>query len=338
MDLQTRQLRHFVVLAEELHFTRAAARLHLAQQALSSQIARLEEQVGARLFERTTRSVALTDAGAALLEETRHALVALDRGIRAARSHQRRHASVLRLGFMVSAALELTRPIVHEFEESHPGIKLEMEEFRYDDPSVGLATGDVEVALLRPPLSTPNLEFEVLFVEPRVIAVPDDDPIAARPAVSVHEILDRPLFYPRSNDPLWTAFWMLEDHREGRRAPLATCVTTLAEEIEGVATGKGFVITALAAARYAAHPGVTFVPIEDIPGSEAAVGWRADRETWAVTEFIDVAKQVRDRERALIERITGVPGQRDRCPEGSAQSRSLVYARTGDGAPGRITL
>src|SRR4030088_1556010 len=110
VDVQTRRLRYFVALAQELHFSRAAARLHIAQQALSKQIRELEENVGAQLLQRSTRKVELTPAGAAFLKAAHAALAAFDDGVQDARRLARGDAGTLRLGYVVGGALELTRP------------------------------------------------------------------------------------------------------------------------------------------------------------------------------------------------------------------------------------
>src|SRR5258705_7219567 len=123
VDLQTRRLRYFVALAEELHFSRTAARLHIAQQALSKQIRELEETLGAQLLERSTRNVQLTPAGAAFLEAARATLAALDDGVEAARRLARGDAGTLRLGYVVGGAPQLPRPILDELPPRHPRVR-----------------------------------------------------------------------------------------------------------------------------------------------------------------------------------------------------------------------
>lgn len=109
-----------MAVAEELHFSRAAARVHLAQQALSREIKELEDELGAKLLERTTRKVALTPAGEVFLEGARAALAVLDDAASAARRAARGLAGTLRLGYVPGAALELTPLILTEFAERHP--------------------------------------------------------------------------------------------------------------------------------------------------------------------------------------------------------------------------
>ncbi|HWO17519.1 MAG TPA: LysR family transcriptional regulator, partial [Kofleriaceae bacterium] len=114
------RLRAFLAVADEQSFTRAAARLHVAQQALSATVRRLERELGARLFERTTREVRLTPAGEAMLDAARRALGELERGISEARRIERRGRGSLSVGVMAGAALELTDPILAAFARELP--------------------------------------------------------------------------------------------------------------------------------------------------------------------------------------------------------------------------
>lgn len=124
-----RKLRYFAVLAEERNFTRAAARLFIAQQSLSRQIRDLEDEIGAVLLYRTTRSVELTPAGEAFLARVRSALASFDAGIEEARRHNAGTVGRLRIGFGMGAALELTPHILEEFGKQFPGVDIEMREF-----------------------------------------------------------------------------------------------------------------------------------------------------------------------------------------------------------------
>lgn len=304
MDLHTRQLRYFVVVAEELHFTRAAARLFVAQQSLSTQIRQLEERVGATLLRRTTRSVGLTPAGELFLSEARQALAALDRAIDGARDIKNGRSGTLSLGFMVSAALELTAPILAEFARRYPNVRVDLHEYPYDDPSVGLASRAVDIGFVRMPIALPEARFETLFVEPRAICVSTTHRLAGRESVSVAEVLDEATVAPRCSDPAWTSFWLLEEYRNGTPANVAFRTATLLEELEAIALGQPYtMITAMAAARYAPRPGVRFIPIDDIVGSEVALGWRADRATELVRAFVKTALDVRDHEVDLVAHI-----------------------------------
>src|SRR5215208_7188488 len=123
VNVELRQLRYFVAVADELHFTRAAERLHIAQQPLSAAIARLERQLGARLLERTTRRVGLTEAGAALLEPARAALQAAEAAVDAVRAVATGEAGDVSLGLCSSAWYGLG-DLFEALRERHPGLRL----------------------------------------------------------------------------------------------------------------------------------------------------------------------------------------------------------------------
>src|SRR3954469_13350669 len=126
VDLDTRLLRAFVAVAEELSFTRAAKRLFIAQQALSSQVQQLEARLGVKLFERTTRRVALTAAGERLLPAAREALAALDAGLGELEALRRSERATLRVGLSGTAMVPLVGEIIGRFAERHPAGELEV--------------------------------------------------------------------------------------------------------------------------------------------------------------------------------------------------------------------
>jgi DNA-binding transcriptional LysR family regulator len=303
MDVTVRKLRYFAVVAEERHFTRAAAKLFVAQQSLSRQIRDLEDEIGALLFYRTTRSVELTPAGEAFLVRVQSALASLDAGIEEARRHDAGAVGHLRIGFGLGAALELTPFIVEEFSRQFPGVEIEMREFGLPDQSAGLSEHWADVAIIRPPLADPDIVAHVLFEEPRVLTVSVRHPLATRDTVSVADILDVPLAVGRSTDEEYRRFWSLGDFRTGMTEPLLTPSTSNTEEIELVAAGLACTINPAAIMRYLPHAGVRYIPIVDVPGSVVAIAWLRDRVSPLAVAFNRIAAEVRDRE---VETIDGI--------------------------------
>lgn len=303
MDVHTRKIRHFIVVAEELHFSRAAARLFIAQQALSKQVRELEDAVGTRLFARTTRNVELTPAGEAFLAAARAAIAALDAGVDTARERAFGEVGLLKVGFVIGAALELTTPIFEEFRARHPEIELELHEFPFSDSSAGLADGQSDVALIRPPISGPAYHSEPLFTEPRVVGVASTHHLAGRTSVSVRELLDEPIVIGRSADAVWRGYWMLDDYRDGQPPKKVIETASHTEEVALVAAGVACTITVAGAARYTPHPGVRYLPITDIPGSVLAAAWSSGHHSPVRERFVDVARAVRDRDTELLKTI-----------------------------------
>lgn len=294
MDINTRQLRYFVAVAEELNFTRAAGRLHLAQQSLSAQIRHLEQAIGAALFRRTTRSVELTAAGAAFLVDARAMLATLDRSVRETRQIEANESGVLTIGTGEGGALTLTESILTEFRASHPGVRIDLKTYSYADPSAGLADGSVDVAYLRLPIGGGDwLRSERLLIEPRVVMLPSSHRLAGRSVLGAAELVDEPIIGHLCTDQTWIDFWSLAEHRRERPARFVGAAASVLEEAQCVGAGLGCVVT-VASARWLPAPGVTLVPLADVRGSELAVGWRADRETDLVRSFAAAARAVRD--------------------------------------------
>src|SRR5919198_2934507 len=138
VDLDTRLLRAFVTVADELNFTRAAGRLFLAQQALSAQVRQLEARLGVQLFERTTRRVSLTPAGERLLPHARATLDALDEGIRELDAARRAERATLRVGLSGAAMVPVVGETLRRFAERHPDVELVVSNAGLNQPSAGL--------------------------------------------------------------------------------------------------------------------------------------------------------------------------------------------------------
>lgn len=310
IEIHTRKLTYFVAVAEELHFSRAAERVHLAQQALSRQIKELESLVGAKLLDRTTRKVTLTPAGEAFLEGARAALTALEDAAAAARRAARGLAGTLRLGYVPGAALELTPFILAEFAERHPDVVVEMQEFPVHDSSAGLASGATDLAFVRLPKGIPNIETEVLFVDPVVAMVPSSHHLVGRGSVSARELVADPITNGDTLDEAYRAFWCLDAARDGSTKARLIPINSITEEAQLVAAGAAIAVTSTVVMHYMPMPGVEFLAIEDWPGSAIALAWHRGERSPLVAQFLDVALAVRDRESELVHTMEHRPTTR----------------------------
>src|SRR4051812_15015423 len=191
MDL--RHLRYFVAVAEELHFRRAAERLHVAQPAVSEQIRKLEAELGVTLLQRTQRSVALTVPGAALLEEARRVLRQADVAVRAARSARDHELGRLRVGYMADALPASIPRALAAFRGAAPGIELLLE----SGPTLRLLAdvrrGALDVAIVCLPAAVGDLRVVSLGEEGAVCAVPAGHRLADSTSVAPEQIGERPL-------------------------------------------------------------------------------------------------------------------------------------------------
>lgn len=192
MRFDTRLLRSFVVLAEELHFGRAAKRLHIAQPALSQQVKRLEVQVGVELFARTRRSVELTEAGAAMLAPARDAVQAARAAEDVARAHARGEQGELRLGLSPGVHYFAQR-LLGEFARQRPGVRVRARQDSTGALARQVGVGELELALGTCAPAVPGVVVERLLDAPVVVAVATSHPLAARATASLAALSEEPL-------------------------------------------------------------------------------------------------------------------------------------------------
>lgn len=190
-------LHSFVVMAEELSFSRAASRLYVAQPALSQRISRLEELTGLRLFERTTRKVELTRQGEALLPEAQNYLEAdrlLQYRVSALAKGKTEH---LRIGYTPSTGYEITPHLAARFTHEHPWIEVEAKESWYAELVLGLRQGTIDVGLTRSRPDSPDLDAELVREERLVLMMDETHPLSSRSGVTLDELKNELfMFFP----------------------------------------------------------------------------------------------------------------------------------------------
>jgi DNA-binding transcriptional LysR family regulator len=270
--MELRQLRYFVAVAEEGSLTRAAGRLHIAQQSLSQQIRTLEAQLGVTLFVRSSRGAELTDAGAALLREARAVLAQAARAVEAAREAARGGEGSLRVGFLSSVANYVMPPVVRAFRERHARVALHVEDVAIATLVERLRAGDLDAGLTRPP-QVDDLETEVVLREPVAAVLPADHPLADREEIALAELAGDPwVLTPRASWPLWHRKYDEDFARAGFEARVVQRGTSPQNLLALVAAGVGVTRLPLSA-RSLRDSGVAFVPLA---GDEAEVvlAWR----------------------------------------------------------------
>jgi DNA-binding transcriptional LysR family regulator len=282
MDVHLRDLRYFVAVADELHFTRAAERLYISQPALSKQIRALERQLGFGLFDRGPRGVALTAQGETLLPPARALVRDWERALRAARSAGPGFA--LTVGMQTAVGRDLQRDALREFRER--GWRVSLRLVSWDDPTAGLADGGSDVAFLWLPVPGEDLSVRVLVREPRMVALPADHPLAGRDEIDFAELYDEPFVaLPRDAGAL-RDFWLGLDARGGRDAVVGTEAATPDDVFEAVAAGLGVALVAEGNAELYPRPGVVARPVRGLAPAELALAWRSDDRRPEVAEFV----------------------------------------------------
>ena len=194
--MELRHLRYLVAVAEELSFTRAAVRLHMAQPALSVQIRQLEDELGVALFDRSRRAISLTSAGEAMLAESRRLVASLERSVDLVRRVGAGAVGTIAIGFVPSAANSTLPGLLGRFRAARPDVMVTLREMAPDDLVERLHAGMLDIVFLYLPFSDPLLEQVVVTREPFVAALPADHPLAAAPAVDVRELRDEPFVTP----------------------------------------------------------------------------------------------------------------------------------------------
>ncbi|MFD5871991.1 LysR substrate-binding domain-containing protein [Streptomyces sp. NPDC060322] len=212
--MELRTLRYFVAVAEELHFGRAATRLHMSQPPLSRAIKQLEADVGALLLARSPMGVTLTPVGTVLLDEARALLDHADR-VRA-RVGAAAGASTLTVGILGDGTDPGVSRLAAVYRRDHPGIDIRVRDTDLTDPTCGLRAGLVDVALTRAPFDETALTVRVLRSDPVGVVLRADDPLARRDTLRLAELDDRRWFqFPQGTDPLWQSYWNGGRLREG---------------------------------------------------------------------------------------------------------------------------
>ena len=194
MDL--RRLRYFVVVAEELNFSRAAERLHMAQPSLSSQIKQLENGLGVRLFDRTGRGVLLTDAGRVLLEEARRVFMRLEQTARMVKRVGTGEVGRLSLGFVPSTTNGVLLPILNEFHKRFPDVEVSLHEANPDEVVRRLHGKQIDVGFFYLPFEDVALNSRPISREPLVVALPSTHPLAHEHEIDIRTLADEAFILP----------------------------------------------------------------------------------------------------------------------------------------------
>jgi len=292
-----RQWRQFALLAEELHFGRAAARLHMTQPALTQAIAALEAALGVRLFERNRRQVALSAAGAALLPEVRELLRRAQALPALARSAAQGESGRLRVAFVSTVGYGLLPGWVRQFRERWPRVALELVEATSDVQREGLLRGEFDAGfLLHAPGSAPaGLARRALTSEPLVLALPESHPLAARTRLSLSAIAHEPLvLFPRRILPeVFDA--VLRLYRGAGHEPVVAQEAIQMQTIVNLVSAGLGLAWVLQSVRQFQRPGVVYRPLvatrgQGAPLCETSLVWREGEAHPVLQRFIEAGR------------------------------------------------
>ncbi len=290
--MEYRRLKFFVAVAEELHFTRASARLRIAQPHLSQEIRRLEREIGVELFVRTKRSVALTTAGRAFLERVRTVLDDTAGAVYAAQRASRGETGRIRLGFVTVAAVDVIPNATARFRSAYPDVEVLLKDVQSDEGLEAVRAGQLDLCLLHPPRTVdPALNIETIWLEPLVAVLPLSHPLADKHRISLQRLKSEP--------------WIIVHRENGSRLhdeTIAACAaagfeprvvqrtTRLTTAISMVASGIGVALLQITSARLA-FGGVAYRPLRS-PGTSipVAFAWRRDQTAPVLAHFMAVVR------------------------------------------------
>ena len=288
--LDVRELRYFLGVAEELNFTRAADRLHVAQQALSAAIREIELSLGVQLFVRSTRHVALTSAGELLVPHARRILGAVAGAV-----HELDEAAAGRRGRLVIGVaiavhgLPVVRDAIRRFTEETPGVEVQVVGHDHGDPTAGLQGGSSHVAFVLAPLTVDGCDTLTVLEEPRHALLPANHPLAAREDLRARDLAGLPWLRVPGPSTSWTKTWFEHPLGEASSGPE---VRSGVDWVPAIQAGRavGYSLPSLAAGYLPAD--VVTRRVTDVEPGSVVLAWRADPPDPLVAAFVAVVRQV----------------------------------------------
>ena len=278
VDLDLRLVRYFTVVAEYRHFGRAAEALHVAQPSLSRQIRHLEQQLGARLLDRTPQGSRLTEAGEVFLPLARALLRSADQA--AARTRAAAQPSRITIGYTIGL---IVTPAVRQLRREQPDADVQTLHLDWNEPREALLDHRVDAVVTRMPIRTDGLHVTVLYDEPRVLLVPLDHRLAGKESVTLDDIAGEPI--PRLPDPAWNAYWRIDPRPDGSPAPDGPLVEAIEDKNELIAAGQAVAVIPAGVAVGSPRPDLTTIPLDGVEPSHVVLATRAGDRGRLVSAF-----------------------------------------------------
>jgi len=291
--MELRHLRYFVAVAEELNFSRAAQRLHIAQPALSNQIKALENELGVQLFERTRRVVRVTEAGKTLLADARPLLADAQATELHVRGTRKGETGTIHIGYVLTTANARLASIIKAFRQGYPGVQPDMAPMDTGSQIARLKNRQLDVGFVRPPVNAPELETEVIGEEKMVLAIASDDPLARKKRIAWHDLNGKTVLsvHPAVANYYYESFFAI-CRRHKVRLSIGPYSNDIYSNLWLVSTGYGFTPTT-ESARGLTSSAVAFRNLPaDGPYIQTLVAWRRDNPSPILTNFLRTLRSV----------------------------------------------
>lgn len=288
--MEIRHIRYFIAVAEELNFTRAAERLCIAQPPLSLQIKQLEQELNVGLFQRSKHSVVLTEAGHAFLSYARGVLGLLDEARDRVIGVARGECGHLKLAFNGSASRIILPRLMERHQRVRPDVQLIISDMTTAQQIVALEDGEINVGIARQPPRRSSILMETIWSDPLCLVVPKGHPMALKPRIEGAELCREPMILcsPKHSQTLYETTLRV-CRKLGFYPNVRHQLSSIYSVLALVAAGHGVAILPAGANSLPTND-LVFRPIEGAGHSEVCVLWRADTESAAVREFVELAR------------------------------------------------
>lgn len=283
VDLDLRLVWCFTVVAEHRHFGRAAEALHTTQPSLSRQIRRLEQQLAARLIDRSPQGSRLTEAGEAFLPLAKKLVRSANQAI--TRTQAAAQPSRVTVGYLSGL---IVTPAVREMRHRHPDADVHVQHVGWDDPRTVLFEHRADAVVTRLPFPTDGLRVTILYDEPRSLLVPHDHRLAGKQSITLDDISGEPMLRVKDFAAEWHAFWRAEPRPDGRPVPDGAFVDNVSDKFEAVAAGDAVILVPSGIAGL--RPDLAIVPITDIEPSRVVLATRANDRSRLLASFTKYAQ------------------------------------------------
>lgn len=293
MQVNLRHVRYFLMVAEELHFGRAAARLNMAQPALSQRIQALELELQVVLFTRSKRKVELTPAGHSFLSRSRQILADFDDAVLVAQRTHRNETGQLSIGTIPNGmGGMLFREILPEFKQRFPRVNVLVQARSTTNQIAALHNGQLDVALIRMPVTDPLLSFRAIYTDQLAVALPAGHPKARAKVLSLAAVADEPqIMFPRHLAPDYYDFLIGLLKSTGGSFTVAHEADHLETHLGLVAGGFG--VALMPSKKDIQYAGVVYRPLRaPCPTIETAFAFLRGRETKLIKSFVDIASAI----------------------------------------------
>jgi DNA-binding transcriptional LysR family regulator len=292
--MELRHLRYFVAVAENLNFTKAAEKLHLAQPSLTRQIHNLEEEIGVRLLNRSKSQVALTEEGRSFLVDARRILALAAESILAVQRLSRGETGQLNIAYLSNSDFELLPETLGAFRQAFPHIALNLFDMVPAEQFRALEAGKIDLGFvgLRPPATLGHVQWESIARHRTVVVLPVKHPLARKPQVNLRDL--RTMFFVGMSEKTHPGFrqWLHETCQPAgfiprilQDAELEPALMTFVAEGLGVSLARERI-------KKLPHPGVTFRPLTPPVRSDYCIAWNRDNDSRALQEYIQIVKSL----------------------------------------------